>query len=88
MSRKSKVLLLQDCRGGYQPSEFYATIFSLKRIWDKIIAANIKTQPRISQAVMVSRRMIAPKITANTDSILKIMDAAEGLRYFCPTIWK
>ena len=43
-------------------------------------------QPTISLAFMISPRINAPPITANTDSKHKIKDAKTGKVCFCPNI--
>ena len=52
--------------------------FFLNWTWERITAANSRTQPSHSQGCMVSCKKIAPKITANTDSKLNKMEAADG----------
>jgi len=61
----------------------------------KIIAVNIKTQPKISLKLIAPPVKFQPRATkitvvspANTDSKLIKIDADVGSVYFCPIIWR
>lgn len=53
-----------------------------------ITAKKITAQPESSRRLIVSCKIIAPEITANTDSRHRINDAAVGSASFCATICK
>ena len=49
-------------------------------------ANNTKPHPTISLPLSCSFKISQPKIAANTDSVLKIIEAGAGLTYFWPII--